>query len=239
MIYVIGSISAGKSTFSKMLADDLGSDFYLEDIENGLIKNMLKEFYSAGKESRSRVAAMLQVGFLTVRYRQLKEAMVKRNAVMDSNLISDGIMANLIHDRGEMDNASFNIYMTLNQEMQGNVNGMPWNGFPDLIVYLDIDPEHEIESIQSRGREMEDIRKDPELVNYYHSVNKAYKDWYEGFHQATVVKVDREKYDFVANDNDRNAVLDMVEQKLVELGCLTQNEFNAIRAKREGVKNVF
>lgn len=239
MIYVIGSISAGKSTFSKMLADDLGSDFYLEDIENGLIKNMLKEFYSAGKESRSRVAAMLQVGFLTVRYRQLKEAMVKRNAVMDSNIISDGIMANVIHDRGEMDDASFNIYMTLNQEMQGNVNGMPWNGFPDLIVYLDIDPEHEIESIQSRGREMEDIRKDPALVNYYHSVNKAYKDWHAGFHQATVVKIDREKYDFVANENDRNAVLDMVEQKLVELGCLTQGEFNAIRAKREGVKNVF
>lgn len=141
-------------------------------------------------------------------------------------------MANLIHERGEMDDASFNIYMTLNQEMQANVNGSPWNGFPDLIVYIDIDPDHEIESIQSRGRDMEDIRKDPKLVDYYNSVNKAYKDWYSGFHQATTVKVDREHFDFVNSLEDRNAVLNMIEEKLVELGKLTQDEFEKIKADR-------
>ena len=144
IIYIIGSISAGKSTLSEMLAKDLGSEFYLEDVNNGLIKNMLEHFYSAGAESRQQVSAMLQVGFLVVRYMQLKKALVQKNAVLDSNILSDGIMANLIHERGEMDDASFNIYMTLNQEMQSNVNGSPWNGFPDLIVYIDIDSDHEI-----------------------------------------------------------------------------------------------
>lgn len=232
IIYIIGSISAGKSTLSEMLAKDLGSEFYLEDVNNGLIKNMLEHFYSAGAESRQQVSAMLQVGFLVVRYMQLKKALVQKNAVLDSNILSDGIMANLIHERGEMDDASFNIYMTLNQEMQSNVNGSPWNGFPDLIVYIDIDPDHEIESIQSRGRDMEDIRKDPKLVDYYNSVNKAYKDWYKGFHQATTVKVDREHFDFVSSIEDRNAVLNMIEEKLVELGKLSEFEFEKIKAER-------
>ena len=89
--------------------------------------------------------------------------------------------------------------------MQSNVNGSPWNGFPDLIVYIDIEPDHEIESIQSRGRDMEDIRKDRKLVDYYNSVNKSYKDWYSWFHQAKTVKVAREHFDFVLNFKNKLA----------------------------------
>ncbi len=73
IIYIIGSISAGKSTLSEMLAKDLGSEFYLEDVNNGLIKNMLEHFYSAGAESRQQVSAMLQSGILSGSVHAIKE----------------------------------------------------------------------------------------------------------------------------------------------------------------------
>lgn len=224
MIYIIGSIGAGKSSLTELLAKDLSVPYYLESVDNGLIKGMLRKFYSAGKESRSQVSAMLQVAFLTVRYQQLKQAITEPNAVLDSNLLSDHILARNLYDRGEMDKEAYNVYLTLNQEMQSNVNGSPWNGFPDLIVYIDIDPEHEIEMIQSRSRDMEDIRKDVGLIDYYRSVNDAYTRWYNGFTQAPVTRIDREKYDFVNNKDDQKQVLLDIKNKLYELGKLDNKE---------------
>ena len=232
MIYILGSIGSGKSSITQILAQDLGSTPYYEDVNNGLIKGLLEDFYSAGAESRKEVSAMLQVGFLTYRYAQLKRAITERNAVMDSHILSDALMSKMIYQRGEMSKNAYNVYVSLAQQMQSNVNGTPWNGYPDLIVYLDISLEQELASIASRGRDMEDVNKDPELVDYYTSVNKAYKNWYRGYVGAPVVKIDRAKYDYVNSQEDRNRVLDTIEKKLVEIGQLSESEFKGIQSKR-------
>lgn len=233
MLYILGSIGAGKTTLTQMLAKDMGVNAYYEDVNNGLVKDMLEEFYSAGIESRKRVSAMLQVAFLTVRFQQALKAVRERNAILDSNLTSDFIMCTHLYERGEMDYASYKAYMVLNQIMQGQLDNEPYNGKPDVIVYLDIDPEHELDEIQKRGRDMEDVRKDPKLVDYYHSVNRAYKNWAAGgYVQAPLVTIQRDKYDFVNSVEDRNAVLNKIEQALVDYGKLTQDEFEKIKADR-------
>lgn len=233
MIYIIGSISAGKTTLTKMLAGELGTPYYLEDIDNGLVSNMWQTFYHAGAESRKQVSAMLQVAFLTVRYKQLKKAVTQRNALLDSNLLSDYLMASNLYRRGEMDESSYNVYLALNNEMQSNVNGTPDTAYPDLIIYLDIDPQHEIEEIQSRGREMEDVNRDSGLVEYYNSVNKTYKDWYQGHPQAQVLRIDRDTYDFVNSESDRNTVFDLIEEKMEQIGLLHPDEVQELKGKRE------
>lgn len=232
MIYIIGSISAGKTTLTKMLASELGTPYYLEDIDNGLVSNMLKTFYHAGADSRKQVSAMLQVAFLTVRYKQLKKAVTQHNALLDSNLLSDYLMASNLYRRGEMDKSSYNVYLALNNEMQSNVNGTPDTAYPDLIIYLDIDPQHELEEIQSRGRGMEDVSKDSGLVDYYNSVNKTYKDWYQGHPQAQVLRIDRDTYDFVNSESDRNTVFDLIEEKMEQIGLLHPDEVLELKGKR-------
>ncbi|WP_262316157.1 deoxynucleoside kinase [Lacticaseibacillus parakribbianus] len=233
MIYILGSIGAGKTSLTRLLSADLAAPAYYEDVEgNGMIANMLQKFYDAGADSRKTTGTILQIAFLTFRYQQLKKAVMQENAVMDSSLESDFVMASQLHKNGEIDDADFNIYVTLSQEMQANVNGSPWNGLPDLAIYLQIDPEHEIEEIQGRGREMEDIREKPELVAYYNRVNAAYRDWAKGYTRSTLITVDRDHYDFVNNPKDRNAVLDQIEGKLVELGKLAPSRFAEIRAAR-------
>jgi deoxyadenosine/deoxycytidine kinase len=195
-----------------------------------MIGSMLKKFYSAGKESRKQIGTILQVAFLTFRYQQLKRAVTERNAVMDSSLESDWVLASNLNKRGEIDDVDFNVYATLSQEMQSNVNGMPWNALPDLAIYLKIDPDHEIEEIKHRGREMENV--DPTLDEYYRSVNKAYRDWAKGYTRSLLLTIDRDKLDFVNSIVDQNKVLDKIESRLVELGKLTPAEFETIKAKR-------
>ncbi|HAJ54774.1 MAG TPA: deoxynucleoside kinase, partial [Lactobacillus sp.] len=65
-----------------------------------------------------------------------KKAVTQENAIMDSSLESDFVMASQLHKHGEIDDVDYNVYVTLSQEMQSNVNGSPWNGLPDLAVYL-------------------------------------------------------------------------------------------------------
>ncbi|WP_125706332.1 deoxynucleoside kinase [Lacticaseibacillus daqingensis] len=233
MIYILGSIGAGKTSLTRLLSEDLGTPAYYEDVEgNGMIANMLKKFYDAGADSRKTTGTILQIAFLTFRYQQLKKAIMQENAVMDSSLESDFVMASQLHKNGEIDDVDFNIYVTLSQEMQANVNGSPWNGMPDLAIYLKIDPEHEIEEIQGRGREMEDIRDKPELVAYYNRVNQAYREWAKGYTRSSIITIDRDQFDFVNDHTDRNAVLDQIEGKLVELGKLAPKRFEAIKAAR-------
>lgn len=61
MIYIMGTIAAGKTSLAKILAEDLQSPVYYEDVEsNGLILNMLQKFYASGKQSRKANGAILQ-----------------------------------------------------------------------------------------------------------------------------------------------------------------------------------
>lgn len=225
ILYILGSIGAGKTSFTKLLHENFNFPVHLEDVNNGLIKGMLNKFYNSGAVSRKQYSAMLQVAFCTVRFQDLKKAIREENAVLDSNLLSDYIMANNLHNRGEMDDESFNVYMTLNQEMQSIVNGFDF-ATPDLIVYLDISKDHELREIAKRGRDMEDIQHDAKLVDYYHSVNDAYTNWYNGATQGAILRIDRDKYDFVNNLNDRRIVLQSVLDKLYSLGKLTQEQLN-------------
>lgn len=211
----------------------MGTKAYYEDVTNGIIKGMLEKFYSNGDKSQKQYSGMLQVAFLTFRYQQLKSAMMHRNSVLDSSLLSDHILASNIHRNGNMDDETYNVYETLNQEMQANVNGRPWNGLPDLIIYIDISPEKEIEEIMRRGRNME---MSPDLVDYYHSVNDAYSRWYSGFVGAPVIKIDREKYDYVNNLQDRKQVLHDIYRRLFELGKLNQGEFDKLRKELEDMQ---
>lgn len=234
MIYILGSIGAGKTSLTKILSADLNAPAYYEDVEgNGMIAKMLQKFYSAGEDSRKTTGTILQIAFLTYRYQQLKKAIMQENAIMDSSLESDFVMATQLHNNGEIDDIDYNIYVTLSQEMQSNVNGSPWNGLPDLAIYLKIDPDHEIDEIQSRGREMEDIRQKPELVAYYNRVNQAYRDWSKGYTRATMLTIDRDHLDFVNNPEHRNIVLDQIESKLVELGKLAPARYAEIQTARQ------
>lgn len=234
MIYINAPIGIGKTSLTKILTKDLGTEGFYEKVDD---IPMLKEFYSAGAESRKNLSFALQIGFLNYRFRQLKEGLYlaehdgMMNTVYDSSLLSDSLMALNLYKRGELNETMFNLYLDLNQNMVSDVASHPFNGLPDLVVYLDAPFELMLKHIKQRGRGME--TEDPELVDYYRSVWKTYKSWSDSFSGSAMLTIDMSKYDFVNNKHDCNSVLDQIEGKLVELGKLAPEKFAEIKAKRE------
>lgn len=234
MIYIQAPIGVGKTELTKYLTKDLGTVGFYERVDD---MPMLKEFYSQGAKSRDDMSFALQIAFLNYRYKQLREAIYlqeskgMRNTVFDSSLLSDSLMAFNLYKRGEFPEAMYNLYIDLNRNMVDNVAGHPFNGTPDLIVYLDAPFDLMLGRIASRGRKMETT--DPTLKDYYHSVWETYDHWYKGYSRSVVLRLDMSRYDFVKSLKDRHDVLDTIENKLVELGDLTTDEHTAIRQRRE------
>lgn len=213
LVEVLGSFGAGKTSLTELLRDELGFETYIEDPERVPI---LKDFYKYGGESRKHFSFAVQVAWLTERFAQIKKAVKDDKAVIDGSLIADSVVYKVIKDRGETIPEEYDVYLKLLHTMMSDRALSPHGPYPDLFIYLDIDKDHEVENIFKRGREME--TQDEALVEYYHSINKGFKNWYNGFSQAPVLRIDMDKYDFVNNPEDRLEVLQMIKDKLHALG---------------------
>lgn len=210
---ILGSFGVGKSSLVNILGDELGATKFLEDPE---MVPILKDYYAEGKESRKQLSFALQIAWLDIRYEQLKKAIHEDIAIMDSNLIADSVVYKVIHDRGETTDAEYNVYLGLLKHMLNNVAGDPRGAYPDLYIYLDISPEKEVKNIFGRGRKME--TQDSKLIEYYYSINQGFKDWYKGYSQSPVLRIDMDKIDYVNNEDDRKKVIAIVKNKLRTLG---------------------
>lgn len=231
MIYINAPIALGKTSLAKILSKDLGTKAFLEHPEK---IPLLNSFYGDGKVSRELKSFAVQIEFLDYRYEQLMEGIHlsqegMNNTVYDSSLLSDGIMSHNLYNRGEFPEVLYKDYLRLNNIMQRNVAGHPFMG-PDLIIYLDGPFQMMLDHIALRGRKMETT--DPSLKEYYHSVWQIYRDWYRSYGQTPVLRIDMNGIDFVDNIDDRNKVLDKIENELVSLGKLAPDKAKELHEKR-------
>ena len=98
MLLTMAPIGLGKTNLTEILTETLGTKGFYEDVSGN---KLLERFYSGGEESRYNLAFPLQISFLNYRFGQLLEANTLRNAVLDSSLLSDSIMAMNLVRRGE------------------------------------------------------------------------------------------------------------------------------------------
>ena len=231
MIYINAPIALGKTSLAKYLSKDLGTKAFLEKPE---LIPLLNSFYDDGKMSRELKSFAVQIEFLDYRYEQLMQGVYlaqqgMNNTIYDSSLISDGIMSHNLYNRGEFPKTLYKDYLRLNNIMQRNVAGHPFMG-PDLIVYLDGPFQMMLDHIAIRGRKMETT--DPKLKEYYHSVWQIYRDWYHSYGESPTLRIDMAGKDFVNNLNDRNEILDKIENELVVLGKLESDKAKELHDKR-------
>lgn len=238
MIYINAPIGVGKTSLAKILSQDLGVKAFLEDVSK---IPWLNDFYADGANSRDDKSFTLQIAFLNYRFAQLKKGLylmehdrTQRNIIYDSSLMSDRLMAGNLYRRGEFPEGQFKLYQELNQNMVTDVAAHPFNGIPDLVIYLDAPFELMLKQIANRGRKME--TSDPKLVEYYHSVWETYRNWYESYFESPVLRIDMTKYDFVNNHEDQAAVLQLVEDELVSLSQLDQNIANDLKKNRHFIE---
>ena len=143
-IGIAGMIGAGKSTLATALGEHLEIDVYYEPVEEN---EYLEDFY----RDTPRYSFAMQIYLLNRRFQQHQEIIWRgRSAVQDRTIYEDSIFAKMLAESGLMEERDYRTYSELFRHMSNFMCK------PNVIVYLDVDPQLSLDRIRSRGRQVED-----------------------------------------------------------------------------------
>ena len=178
-ITIEGNIGVGKTTFSKMLAEELGYRIVLEEFADN---PFLPKFYNHPE----RYAFSLELFFMAERYRQLGD-------LREQDLFSKGIVSDYFFVKSKLfaeNNLSDDELLLFNRLSDIALKNLPK---PDLIIYLHSDVKRLKENIKKRGRSYEqNISND-----YLSDIQNKYFDFFKKHIEFPVLIVDVSEVDFV------------------------------------------
>ena len=214
MLITIGAmIGAGKTSLAELVANHFNSEVFYESVDDNPI---LPVFYTASEEEiqTKRYPFLLQLWFLNTRFKSIKEALIKDNNVLDRSIYEDWYFAKVNKDLGRISDLEFSLYEDLLNNMLEELEGLPKKS-PDLMIYLSGSFETILERIKKRGREYE---LDEALVSYYYTLWEGYDNWIKQHYKASeVLIINIDEIDYVNNEEHKQKVLSMIEQKLEEV----------------------
>jgi deoxyadenosine/deoxycytidine kinase len=187
-IGIAGTIGVGKSTLTNALADALGFESVLEEVNgNPYLQSFYKDMKSYG--------AMMQVWLLNHRFRQHREFVARislgkiSGVVQDRTIWEDTIFARMLNNHPDkiISDLDYNCYLDLfdNMVLKDLV-------YPQILLYLDCSPETAYQRIQMRGRSME---KTIEL-DYLRMLKDNYEEFISEMEDAgvRVLRLDWEEF---------------------------------------------
>ncbi|MDD7384970.1 MAG: deoxynucleoside kinase [Actinomycetaceae bacterium] len=205
-----GMIGVGKTTVATMLAHELGQPLYKESVADNKI---LPLFYTASpqEQEKKRYSFLLQLEFLTLRFRDIKDALSFDHAVMDRSIYEDWYFAKVNTDMGRISPEEFGIYERLLSEMMDETHELPKKS-PDLFVYLHASFDTITRHIRQRGR---DFEQGEDLDDYFMRLWEGYDTWMdEDYHASPVLWVNCDDRDFSQGTPDAHALATDVSQIL-------------------------
>ncbi|MGX7200568.1 deoxynucleoside kinase [Enterococcus nangangensis] len=210
MIVLAGTIGAGKSSLTQMIADYLHCPAYYEEVEDNKV---LPLFYA----NPQQYAFLLQIYFLNKRFDSIKVASSKENAVLDRSIYEDSLLFGLNADLGRASKEEVRVYNSLLKNMMEELPYTPYEKNPELLIHIKVSFETMMERIIKRGRPFEQLEFDPSLREYYYELNQRYRAFYENYEESPKLEIDGDKYNFVEDASARAIVLQMVADKLAEI----------------------
>lgn len=241
LITMAGIIGAGKSSLTEILAKELGSTPYFEPVKDNPV---LPLFYKGNeiaarkrkegnKDATNPYAFLLQIYFLNKRFAMIKKAMQDDNNVLDRSIYEDAIFMKMNADEGNATPIEWNVYESLLDNMMEELPYAAHKKRPDLMVMIDVSYQTMINRIKKRGRKFEQVEVDPSLEQYYKKLLRYYADWRDNYDQSDLLVINGDKYDFIGNLDDRNVILDDIEERLIELGHLSSEKYLELKSRRE------
>lgn len=214
MIVLSGTIGAGKTSLTELLAQRLGSQAFYESVDDNPI---LPLFY----QEPQKYGFLLQIYFLNTRLAQIVKAQEGRLNVSDRSIFEDALLFQLNADLGRATQTEVDIYQDLVDNMLDDSNSDNLVQKPDLLVHVRVSLDTMLARIKKRGRPFEQVQQDPDLYQYYQDLNQRYDQWFANYNRSPKIQIDGDRYNFVENEADRQVVLQMIEDKLADVGTLS------------------
>lgn len=211
VLVLAGTIGAGKSSLTEMLAKELGTEAFYESVDDNKV---LPLFY----KDPQKYAFLLQIYFLNKRFDSIKQALSNNNNILDRSIYEDSLLFHLNADLGRATKTEVEVYDSLLENMMQEINILTFKKKPDLLIHISVSFEKMLERIQKRGRKFEQLEYDPSLFDYYKELNRRYEDWFDNFDICPKIQIDGDKFDFVEEESARKIVLNKINDKLKEIG---------------------
>jgi deoxyguanosine kinase len=194
-IAVEGNIGAGKTTLARRMSEDFNARLILERFEDN---SFLPKFY----EQPDIYAFPLEMSFLADRYQQLKDKLAMQELFSSFTVSDYFIDKSLIFARNNLKVDEFNLYSRLFHIISAFLPR------PDLLVYLYLDIPKLKENIRKRGRDYEQTIQPA----YLESIQSGYMNHFRSLSNMKILVVDTNKVDFMENDMDYQAFLELLSQ---------------------------
>lgn len=210
MIVLSGTIGAGKTSLTTMLAEHLGSNAFYESVDDNPI---LPLFY----EDPQRYGFLLQNYFLNKRLENIKDARVEKLNIIDRSIYEDRLLFQLNADLHRATQTEAEIYADLLNNMMEKIESSTDQKDPDLLIHISVSFDKMLERIKKRGRDFEQLDNDSSLFEYYKELNQRYTDWFESYDRSPKLQINGDDYDFVEDPEARDAVLAIIDTELEKL----------------------
>ena len=184
-LVIEGNIGAGKTTFSKMIAEDQQAKLFLERFHDN---PFLPKFY----DDKKRYAFPLELSFLADRHQQLVEDigqfdLFRKFAVADYDFYKSLIFAQVTLQKDE-----YQLFKRLFEVMYRELPK------PDLYVYFYQTTDRLLENIQKRGRDYEQSID----ADYLKTIHQGYMQFIRQQNYLNTKVIDLSKLNFVENRED-------------------------------------
>ena len=210
VLVLAGTIGAGKSSLTEMLAEELKTQAFYESVDDNKV---LPLFY----ENPQKYAFLLQIYFLNKRFDSIKRALSDNNNVLDRSIYEDSLLFHLNADLGRADETEVEVYDDLLNNMLEEIDSLSFKKRPDLLIHVKVSFDKMLERIKKRGRQFEKLEYYPSLYDYYKELNSRYDTWFEDFDICPKIQIDGDKYDFVEDEQSKIHVLQQIKEKLKEI----------------------
>ena len=188
-IAVEGPIGAGKTTLTKLLADSLNYETFLEKPSEN---PFLPDFYI----NPSQAALATQLFFLFQRVKQIQE--LKQGDIFLSSRVSDYLLdKDKLFAKATLSSEELKLYEQIYQYLAIDLPT------PDLVIYLQAETRTLYERVMHRGIEMEKTIS----FEYLDLLNETYKEFFFDYERSPVLIVNSDYLDLQTNQSDYNLLL--------------------------------
>ena len=189
-IAIEGPIGVGKTTLARKIAETFEYDLLLEEAE---MNPFLERFY----QNREQTALATQLFFLFQRVQKITD--IKQRDMFESTRVTDFILEkDPLFARVNLEPAEYALYEKVYEKMRVEAPT------PDLVIYLQANPERLLERIGKRGIDAEQSID----RSYLEQLNEVYSEFFLYYDAAPLLIVNANDIDLAESDRDYEQLVD-------------------------------